>query len=296
MSQFFLQEGDNQSIALTSTSANHVANMAKEYLQTLKKEMNDISLVATTVELIGSGNPTILNKGKNKEFLDSISIKLHTIVQAQSLIAWLREAIKEKDKMLREISATSVKEWCNKNDKNYPEAPIKESFLTEEEFYNSLSVKTKNNYYQLETLCAVIGKYIHPDGSLSEAREKLKEKINNPNDLKGSGRDALVYTYTPTVSIEEIDNLFFTLQDQHRSAQAELNAMKHKCEVAISQSIIECENKYTKEMQEYNATMSEIISSYNLWKEEEARKVSKLKIIIPNDLIGIYNTIKQLGK
>lgn len=296
MKQFFLQEGDTQSKALTSTSANHVANMAKEYLQTLKKEMEDISLVNITVELIGSSNPTILNKGKNKEFLDSISNKLHTIIQAQSLIAWLREAIKEKDKMLREISATSVKEWCSKNDKNYPEAPIKESSLTEEEFYNSLSVKTKNNYYQLETLCAVIGKFIHPNGSFSEARETLKEKINAPHDLKGSGRDAMVYTYTPTVSVDEVENIFFTLQNQHREAQAELNAMKHKCDVAISQSIIECETKYTKEIQEYNAVMNELVNSYALWKEEETQKTSKLKIIIPNDLINIYNTITQLGK
>lgn len=296
MSQFFLQEGDNQSKALTSTSANHVANMAKEYLQTLKKELNDISLVDTTVELIGSVNPTILNNGVSKEFLENIPNKLQQIIQAQSLIAWLREAIKEKEEMLEKIKHLSSKDWCNKFSKQYPEPPTKMSYLTDYEYYISLSVKEKNKYYHLETTCAVIGKLIHPEGSLSEAREKLKERINSPHDLRGSGRDALVYTYTPTVSVEDIDNIFFTLQDQHRTAQAELNAIKHKCEVAISQSIIECENKYTKEMQEYNTAMSEIISSYNLWKEEETQKVSKLKIIIPNDLIGIYNTIKQLGK
>lgn len=296
MKQFFLQEGDTQSKALTSTSANHVANMAKEYLQTLKKEMDNISLVDTKVELIGAGKSALLNIGKNRNFLNNISNKLNIMIKTQSLIAWLREAIKEKDKMLREISSTSLKEWCSKNGNNYPEVPIKEPSLTEEEYYNSLSVKTKNNYYHLETTCAVIGKYIHPDGNLSKAREDLKEKMNAPHDLEGSGRDALIYTYTPTVSVDEIDNVFFNLQNQHREAQAELNAIKHKCEVAISQSVIECETKYTKEIQEYNALMSTLTNFYNLWKEEETQKTSKLKIIIPNDLVDIYNTVTQLGK
>lgn len=39
---FFKKEGE-EGVALTSTSANHIANMAKEYIQGMETQLNNVS-------------------------------------------------------------------------------------------------------------------------------------------------------------------------------------------------------------------------------------------------------------
>lgn len=78
-------------------------------------------------------------------------------------------------------------------------------------------------------MAAVIGKYIHPDDVLSDERKKLKNRIQHPHQVDGKGRDALIYTYEPSVSAEDVDNTFYELQKKHREVQAQLNSMKHDC-------------------------------------------------------------------
>lgn len=114
-----------------------------------------------------------------------------------------------------------------------PLSPVAPHVLTEQEYYASLPIKERNRYYQLETVAAVIGKYIHPNDVLSDERKKLKYRIQHPHQVDGKGRDALIYTYEPSVSAEDVDNTFYELQKKHREVQAQLNSMKHDCEVAV---------------------------------------------------------------
>ena len=41
----FFAKDDTEGIKLTSTSANHVANLAKEYIQTLESQLNGVSFL-----------------------------------------------------------------------------------------------------------------------------------------------------------------------------------------------------------------------------------------------------------
>ena len=41
---FFKKEGE-EGVALTSTSANHIANMAKEYIQGMETQLNNVSFL-----------------------------------------------------------------------------------------------------------------------------------------------------------------------------------------------------------------------------------------------------------
>lgn len=293
---FFKKEGE-EGVALTSTSANHIANLAKEYIQGVETQLNNISFFNVEVALVGSvGGANTIHTGESSEVLDSLQSLLEGVAQAKSLIAWLREGIKAKENLMKGLQTISLEDWCKENGMVKPETPNYGHVLTEAEYYASLPIKERNRYYQLETEAAVLGKYIHPDGYLSDARKELKDKLQHPHQVNGKGRDALIYTYTPTIDVAEVDNVFYELQKKHREIQAQLNAMKHSCEQAINESTNKVNTEYMAASQKYQAELKDVLGAFKTWKDEKSQEYSKLKIVIPHSLMGIYNTINSLGK
>lgn len=293
---FFKKEGE-EGVALTSTSANHIANLAKEYIQGVETQLNNICFFNVEVALVGSvGGANTIQIGESSEVLDSLQSLLEGVAQAKSLIAWLREGIKAKENLMKGLQTTSLEDWCRENGTIRPESPTYGHVLTEVEYYASLPIKERNRYYQLETEAAVIGKYIHPDGVLSDERKKLKDRIQHPHQVDGKGRDALIYTYEPSVSAEDVDNTFYELQKKHREVQAQLNSMKHDCEQAINESTNKVNTEYMAASQKYQAELKDVLGAFKTWKDKKSQEYSKLKIIVPNSLLGIYNTINSLGK
>lgn len=293
---FFKKEGE-EGVSLTSTSANHIANLAKEYIQGVETQLNNICFFNAEVALVGSvGGTSIIQTGGTPEVLNNLQSLLEGVAQAKSLIAWLREGIKAKENLMKDLQTISLEDWCKENEIAKPEAPNYGHVLTEIEYYISLPIKERNRYYQLETKAAVLGKYIHPDGHLSDARKELKDKLQHPHKVDGKGRDALIYTYTPTVFVTDVDNVFFELQKKHREVQAQLNAIKYNCKQAINESTNKVNTEYMVASQKYQAELKDVLGAFKTWKDEKSQEYSKLKIIIPNSLLGIYNTINSLGK
>ena len=280
---------------LTSTSANHIANMAKEYYQYLESQLNGISLYKESMSVIGSDVKTVLQEGTNNN-LDDLEEKLLKIAEAKSLIAWIREAIKAKENLSNEINRLSTKEYCKRTEQEYPKEPEMPKYMGDNDYLATLSIKERNRFYELETKCAVIGEYIHLDGAFAEQRKELMKYIQKPSRVQGVGRDTMIYTYEPTVSVEDVDNAFFKLQAKHREFQAELNGMKHEMTTAIEADTIQKRTQYTVEYHTYNDKMVALNNECKNYIRKEANRISKLKIVIPNKLMGIYNTINSLGK
>ena len=119
-----------------------------------------MTLFSTSVALIGSDTSNLLVKGTDDEGMRRISGILHKISDAKSLIAWLREAIKAKERLLRETRELTLEEFMKQENRQIPEGPKMARVLTEEDYYASLSLDERNRYYHLETLAAVLG--LHP--------------------------------------------------------------------------------------------------------------------------------------
>lgn len=281
---------------LTSTSANHVANLAKEYIQNLESVVNGVELTNISVKLLDSDNDNIINLGMSVNDMLKLPESLDAICKAKSLIAWLREAIKTKEALLGDLYATSITEWIRENHISLPEQPVEEHILTEKEYYSSLPIKERNRYYQLETQSAVLGKYIHPDGPFSIARKTAEQAARTPHKIEGSGRDTLIYSYSPSVSSQEVDAMFFDLQKKYREAQAQLNSMKHECEVAISKSTNEVNTTRAIQLEAYNNAFDMQSARFKEWKERKIQEYSNLKIVIPDSLKEIYTKINSLGR
>lgn len=283
-SAFFGEQG------LTSTSANYIANLCKEKCEEWIAFINNLVLYTTKVSLIGTSDKSIVQVGTSD--LTKVPEYLDNIAKTKSLIAWLREAIKKKEEFVNNLET----EKRNKVTELFPKYPVKEHVLTEEEYYDSLPIKERNRYYSLETEAAIIGKAIHPNGPFNKARKNLSYIINNPNKVEGSGRDTVIYTYTPTVSEENVNDLFFELQSKHRSIQTELNSIKNKCQEVIKQETLRVQNKFNIDLDNYRVAVEKINNELDKEYDEKINYVNKLKIVIPNDLKLIYEEIQKLGK
>ena len=293
----FFADDNTEGIKLSSTNSNYIANLAKEYIQSTEAHLNNVHFLDINVEVIGRANKaSIIQRGETLETLNSLQSLLKRVAQAKSLIAWLREGIKAKNRLIEHLNTISFEDWCKENKIVSPEIPHPGHILTKEEYYASLPIKERNRYYQLETEAAVLGKYIHPDGHLSNARKELKDRICHPNRLESSGADALIYTYTPTVSEASIDEAFYNLQNEHREIQAQLNAMKSVCEHAINESANKVNTEFITDSQKYQAELEKHLAAFKAWKGKKIQEYSKLKIVIPHSLMDIYNTINKLGK
>lgn len=289
---FFSKDGKG----LTSTSANHVANLAKEMIRGLESSLDTLTLYSTSVSLIGSDKADQLTEGADAGELGDVSRKLHAVAKAKSLIAWLREAIKAKERMISETEMMCNAEYIKLKGLE----PIKfvdcRQALTEDEYYASLTLDERNRYYELETLSAVLGKAIHPNGSFAEARRQFEACIRKPNQVKGEGRDALIYNFKPSVGAEEVEEVYFKLQKQYREAQASLNAIKYECQKAVKASQIEVATEYANEQAKANDYVERINAERAAYIKERVREIGDLKIVIPQSLQEIYDIVTHLGK
>lgn len=281
---------------LTSTSANHLANMAKEMIRGIEGSLDSLVLYSTSVSLIGNSDDNILVHGASETELSAVEGKLRTVAKAKSLIAWLREAIKARERLIAETESLTLEEYARQEGIELPKAPEPESALTEDEYYASLTLAERNRYYELETLAAVLGKAIHPDGSFANARNALDQRIQRPRDVKGDGRDTLIYTYVPTVEPEAVEKVYFELQREYREAQARLNSMKYECQRAVKKSQVEVQTAYAEAVARYNDETQLLMARLSAYIKERTRELGDMKILIPESLHGIYEEVSRLGK
>lgn len=287
---FFAEKG------LTSTSANHIANLAKEYVQAQTQELENAEFFDSYLTIIGSDKEQRVQHGWNKEKIEGIADMLHKISLANSLIAWLREAIKTRTQMLTDIHEMSVTDYCKRKDLKMPERPVMEEPISRQKHIETLSVKDRARILSLEAKAAAFGKFIHPDGHLSDARKEYMKIMCQEAEIDGSGRDTLLYRYEPSVELTELESCFFALQGEYRKAQAELNGYNHNIDEALREDEERKRGEYNVKNADYLVEMAKLEKEFTSFKEQEQRRIAQLKIVIPNDLKEIYETVNNLGK
>lgn len=300
MNNVFFTNGEG----LTSTSANFYANMAQELIQADMEKLNRVKFFETRISSIGSQVEQLMSCGQNSlEFIDEALIR---VASMNAFCAWVREAIKEKEAQASRIVTISLEDWAEEQGISipmsirYPEAP-KQAY--EADILATWDAAKRNKYLTLEAYASTYGKYIHPKGAFSNARKGLNEASNTPITKEGSGRDLILYIHEPTITLEDVDAKFMSLQNQYRSYEKELNSMKAELKETVNAGTIENSNAYKIALEDYrlacearNQKVSSIVTKYNEWKTMENERVAKLKILIPKNLMETFELIKSHEK
>ena len=272
---------------LTVTSANHVANIAKEMYEAAESRLMTLKLYSRDYMLAVNGKTYRVENESDKAELQTLSDVLKEIGELKSLIAFLREGIKAKEAMDRDDAFELYIDGLVKEGRTDLVKPTVRKDTTFEEALNELTPEQKARYYSLEAKCATIGTFIHPDGVFAIARDTFFEHKQNPIKVVGSGQVAEVNTYTSGFSAEDVDSVFFALQREYRSLQAELNKLKAEVDAKVAAA-----NKVNTD---------ETMAAMMIWSE--ARKaerlkydeaVKALKIVIPQNLKSVYEKVKEV--
>ena len=289
---------------ITSTSANHVANLAKEAVRNIHEKLAATRFYSETVSLLTGGNEAVVRKGMNVDAVESLPDLVNQIAQANSLIAYLREAIKEKERRAKEVydyeDVLGRTEIAVKMQTLRERKPVKSAYPTEEQVKMTWSIGEQEKYLSLEAEAAALGKFIHEDGHMSVARIDLMNKLSNPSRVDLNGSETVIHNYTPTVDIVTVDKVFNTLQVRYRTIQAELNGMKKRIQDTIDAEKLRIDNEYAYAKREYDrkehelaCELDHIQNQEEIHKSELLKEVQSLKIVIPNRLRGIYDALTR---
>ena len=282
---------------LTSTSANHLANIAKEKIVSNEAKLKNLNFVTTTVDIVGSpaDSGKTISRGYQEKELAEVRTLLSEIADMNAFCAWIREAIKAKEAEIKDVTERSFDDWLQENDLSL-ERPVLADKPTEDDILEELNIRERNEYLQLEATAATIGKYIHPDGVYSKAREELHNRTMKPYSTEGTGKETLIYSYVPSIDQQKVDDLFFELQKWHRSNEQQLNRIKYEIKRKLGKKAIEQSRKYESECEAYHVKYQAYHSQFKAWQVEESARISLLKIVSPEDLQVIYDTICSLEK
>lgn len=285
---FFAEKG------ITSTSANHVSNKGKELLKSEQAVLDNINFVNTTMSLLYGGNSKVITNGmKADDSFESMHNTIAKIANLNAMSAWIHEAIKAKTEILEYVQSLSIDKWAKEQNIELPNAPGKEFPIVESDVIGTWDVAKRNKYYVYESYCSLVGKFIHPKGAFYEAKAQMNNAVQNPNKVEGSGRDAIIYSYEPSMPISDVNTEYDYLSTELRHKEAEFNKMKQEIADAITEDKLVKAQKFDDAYAKYIDTMESIRNKFDMWKTKTVKEVSALKIYLPQGPKQTYDEINK---
>lgn len=281
---------------ITSTSANHLANIAQETIVGHEAQLSLINFVSTTLDIIGSPahSGKLVAQGYTEKQVQNVPRLLEEVAEMNAFCAWVREAIKAKEREQQAVLNTTFEQWCKLEGHTIPEYPYDEK-VSEEEIVAELNIKERNRYLRLEAFAATIGKFIHSGRELSKAREQLKEAINKPYATQGEGASTLIYHHAPSVDEATVEELFFSLQQLHREKERELNQIKWTIKQRLNEVRLERIDTLRARQAKVNEEIQRLQAEFGRWQTKEHARVSKLKIAIPDELKPTLERLNEIA-
>ena len=288
---------------MTSTSAQHVSAMANVMVQDIKQHIMGLRLYQKSIRVIGDAEVTVETVNNT---LPEIAESVKRICKANALIAWLREAVKEREQAQKYVSDMSLDDWMKKQGIDKPAMPQPPQMpRINFQDYNTildtgLTVKEYNRFVELNSALAVYGEMIHEKGLLTRQKSELARIMQNPTEVKESGRDTIITTYKVDVNISaDIDNLYTELQSEYRKLQAEKNGIEAKfSNLAMDYQTRKNDEwkaakaQYDRDLQKVNSELVGIQTQMKEWKKQRLEELAALKIIIPDALKPLYKELK----
>ena len=294
---YFGEEG------MTSTSAQHVSAMANVMVQDTKQHLMGLRLYEKSIRVIGDVECKVEEVNNT---LPEISDGVKQICKANALIAWLREAVKEREQAQQYIQDMTLDKWMELQGIEKPASPVppmmpKINFQDYKTILDTgLTVKEYNRFVDLNSALAVYGEMIHDKGLLTRQKNELARILQNPTEVKESGRDTIITTYKVDVNVAvDIDKLYTELQSEYRKLQAEKNGIEAKfSNLAMDYQTRKMEewkaakSQYDRDLTRVNSELVGIQTQMQEWKKQRLEELAALKIIIPNDLKALYRSLQ----
>ena len=273
---------------LTVTSANHLANIAKEMYEAIEAKLASLTFYNRDYMLAINNNTFRVENESGKDELGTIDAKLKEVGELKSLIAYLREGIKAKQELDTDAAFDAYVEKLIEEGREDLARPKEKDEVRECDEFEKLTPEQKARYYALEAKCSTIGAYIHPEGAFATARKLYFEHLKNPITVVGRGQEAELNEFTTSFTVEEVDGKFFALQREYRTLQAELNKMKGEIDARVAE-------QRQADASAKLAANKLWLDALNLERVKYKAAVKALKVVIPQNLREIYERVNAVA-
>ena len=278
---------------ITTTSANYLANLAKEVIQEKKISMENISFVNSKV--ITTDCPQGLDFEKAYFDLDALNADIKRIGEMNTFIAWMREGIKAKSILEKDTDDFSFEDWLESKDIELDEPTQNEA--EDPTFLDGLSVGERLRMLRAEAVASAYGKMVHPDSPMSKARKTLIDRIVRPTEItENYSKGFRLTSYTPAIEVGKVDEVFLKLQNEQRNAEKEFNRYNYDAQERKHLFAVASAKKFATETDEYTAKKARLRQEYETEMEQRRHDIGKLKILVPDALHETYNYLNGLGK
>lgn len=298
-SPFFAKEGEK---GLNETSAAHLCSLASQIVEKDEADIQNINFLNTYIQIIGSGVRQQCGIGTTSEEINKVSEKLARIARMNAFISWYAEARKELEDTKKIVDYCNLETYVQFIGIEMPEAPEQKSageLPTLEDVIKDMSIKDRQTYLALEAKAAVLGKAIHPNRSIAVARKRMFEKLSTPFNADLNGRDTIIKEYQASVPVEEVENLYNSLEKEYRSVQQSLNHMKSDLRKQLDalkrahhSKEMEYLEEYQAECEKYQIARKKLREEFTRWQEERATQLSRVKFAIP---LALEPVVKELN-
>ena len=134
------------------------------------------------------------------------------------------------------------------------------------------------------------------DSAYEQAIKRLLSIQKKPLGETWRGEKLYVTKYTASVPSAKAIAKFNAYQQQHSDAQSELNSMRYELEESAKALIAQDMQKAEEEMRIYDAQMAYASAEFQKFYLEESKRIQQLKIRVPDNLMSIFNRIRNMGK
>lgn len=298
---YYSKEGE---YGLTRTQAQHLCALASHLAKECETTLHNTNFVNAKVGLIGSSSMNVAKKGLT-DFV-SLSNALETISNMNAFIAWFREADKDIQAEIDSYDKMSLNDYLEKNNIEMPEEvdPVyAPKYMTEKDALEALSIKDRELYLALEAKASVFGKYIQDKGILTKARQDAHDKDINNISVDENGRDTIIYEYSLSIPVKDIDDYFNSLQFNYRNVEQQLNHMKSDLKAWVDAKNREISDDYQKLLDEVNAKREARVSAveklraeFKKFRDAKITELSKYRLRVPEALQATEKMLRDLGK
>lgn len=268
---------------LTSSEANFICERIKERLKPIVYEVNNINTHTVTVD----GEAFDSNQR-----VDNIELKLKEISELYSVSAYLRTAIKEKDKRIEEIVAKNQSAQREAKDEVKKER-ISEVFIENpnfETFLATLDLESQVEYNNAYERNAVLNK------SIKDINKILNAIVNTPLiNIENSNSKEIKTERIPLYSQEELKKLLSDLNEEITEYVIVLDKYKQ----LYKEYEVKCKEEYQEESERIEYDYEEKVQKLKFEKKTASIKakeqVAGYRIVVPNkhkEIIAELSSVK----
>lgn len=295
---------------ISSSQANHVANLIKENNKVVESELNN---TAAYCEVLTKDGEKFTLKNPTPVDLLNLSQKEGELY---ALSSWLREAIKAREALLIHYRQCPGTEFGELPKPPTAQAPVKVNIAapakaTEADILAAFSIKELAEYWSLEAKASHIGKRIHKGGVVSNIREEILANKDSVTSFTVMDGKHYPVTFSKVYDLDYVTKAFDDLQKLHREYESKLNFYKAKIQNGMTELDVKrqsefkaaqeaANNKYNSELLEYQGVLrqyQEAVAVQNAANEaaraNKLREVSAWKIVIPDDLLPVYKQFSE---